>query len=121
VNAARLAVVSRQWLAAKLLPQYADRQTTELVGANGRDLIPAEPLDPSKLALALLNVLHAGPGGKNRLDALEASPAAVPAATTLLSAPDPIPAHQPEPAPTPAMVREHVRYLNVIHGRDREY
>src|SRR3954465_1650167 len=40
VQKARLQVDTRKWLAAKLLPErFGDR--TELVGAGGRDLIPA--------------------------------------------------------------------------------
>src|SRR6202043_834661 len=60
VQAARLRVDTRRWLASKLLPErFGDRQTTELVGVGGKDLIPAEP-DPDKIALSLLSILHAG-------------------------------------------------------------
>jgi hypothetical protein len=58
VNAARLAVDTRRWLAAKLLPlRLGDRSAVELTGKGGKDLFP-EPPDPSKVALALLSILR---------------------------------------------------------------
>jgi hypothetical protein len=60
INRSRLRVDARKWVASKLLPKkYGDR--TELVGAGGKELIPET--DGSKLALALLAVLH---GGKDK-------------------------------------------------------
>jgi hypothetical protein len=60
VQAARLRIDTRRWLASKLLPErFGDHSRVEMTGAGGKDLIP-EP-DGPKLALALLNVLHASP------------------------------------------------------------
>jgi hypothetical protein len=57
IQRSKLRVDARKWAASKLLPKkYGDR--TELVGAGGKDLIPET--DQSKLALALLTVLHGG-------------------------------------------------------------
>ena len=77
IAALRCEIDSKKWLLSKIAPSvYGDRISQEITGANGRDLIPAaEQMDGSKLALALLNILHAAPGGKNRLDALEVLPA----------------------------------------------
>ena len=121
VAALRVELENKRWLLAKQAPAtYADLNRVEMTGAGGTPLIPAEPLDISKLALAMLNVFHAAPGGKNRLDALE-----VPASATTLLSGRPVEPAEPEPVPvepmTPAAAREHVRYLSVIHGRDREY
>jgi hypothetical protein len=117
VAALRVQCENKRWLLAKLAPAtYGDHNRVEMTGKDGAPLIPAEP-DHDKLALALLTVLHGGPGGKNDPATLRALPSM---ATTLLSAPV-----EPDPVPiepmTPAAAREHVRYLNVIHGRDREY
>ena len=49
---------------SKLLPErFGDHSRVEMTGVGGKDLIP-EP-DGPKLALALLNVLHASPNGKS--------------------------------------------------------
>jgi hypothetical protein len=56
VNAARLAVTSRQWLATRLLPEYSEKVTTEVTGPNGVPLIH-EP-DLGKTALGLLGAVH---------------------------------------------------------------
>jgi Bacteriophage Sf6, terminase small subunit-like len=41
VQAARLRVDTRKWLASKLLPErFGDKVTTELTGAGGKDLLP---------------------------------------------------------------------------------
>jgi hypothetical protein len=57
VNAARLAVATRQWVAAKLLPQYGDKSRVELSGKDGKELI-RDPPDRSIVALALLSILR---------------------------------------------------------------
>ena len=110
VNAARLAVESRKWIAAKILPEYGDKLS--VTGKDGAPLIQQEPPDQSKLALALLTVLRQG--DRNDPSMLAPPPAR---ATTLLSAadepePEPVPIKL-DPEPTPAMRREHIRFLNV--------
>lgn len=41
INRSRLRVDTRKWVASKLKPKkYGDRSTTELTGADGKDLIP---------------------------------------------------------------------------------
>jgi hypothetical protein len=93
VQALKVQIDSKRWLLSKIVPTiYGDRLTQEISGPNGRDLIPAEPMDNEKLALALMTILHSGPNGRNHPDALEAPPS-VPTATTLLSA-----SAEPEPA-----------------------
>jgi hypothetical protein len=53
VQAARLRVDARKWVASKVLPkQYGDR--LEHVGAGGKDLIPAQSADPARVTQALL-------------------------------------------------------------------
>jgi hypothetical protein len=62
VNAARLAVDTRKWLAAKLLPErFGDRVTQEITGADGKDLLPPDATAPDRLALAILAVLQPAP------------------------------------------------------------
>lgn len=57
VQAAKLAVDARKWIAAKMAPgTYGE--VLALTGSEGRDLIPTP--DPSKVALVLLNILHTG-------------------------------------------------------------
>jgi hypothetical protein len=86
IAALKLQIDSKKWLLSKIVPTiYGDRQTTELVGAGGSDLIP-RPTDDRNLVLSLLAVLHAG-----RPDTPLPSPAM--SATSLL------PAAEPEPAP----------------------
>jgi hypothetical protein len=124
VAALRVQCENKRWLLAKLAPAtYGDRIAQEVSGPNGRDLIPAEP-DPDKLALALLTVLHAGPGGKNDPATLPARPAT--AATTLLSGPFPAEPTEPVPIPvdpapveTEAMRREHRRWVELTGPRMR--
>jgi hypothetical protein len=56
VQAARLATDNRRWLASKLLPdRFGDR--LEMVGADGKDLIPGE-IDSGRIALAIVNLLR---------------------------------------------------------------
>lgn len=56
VNAVRLAVDTRRWVASKLLPKrYGDR--VELTGAEGRDLIPTTPAARVPQLMAVLQVL----------------------------------------------------------------
>jgi len=58
VGAAKLAVDTRRWLASKLLPErFGDR--LELSGKDGAPLLPAADPEPGKVALAILNLLHA--------------------------------------------------------------
>jgi hypothetical protein len=58
VQAARLAIDTRKWLAAKLLPErFGDKLQAELTGKNGEALIPAPP-EPWKVSLALLAILR---------------------------------------------------------------
>jgi hypothetical protein len=43
------------WVVARLAPQrYGDRVTTELTGADGRDLIPASRATPDRVAAVFL-------------------------------------------------------------------
>jgi hypothetical protein len=59
VQAAKLAVDTRRWLAAKLLPErFGERSAVELSGKDGKDLIPPAPEPPWKVALALLSILR---------------------------------------------------------------
>jgi hypothetical protein len=95
VQAARLAADNRKWVASRLLPgRWGDRQTTELVGAGGKDLLPEQPMDTQKIALFLLGIFNNLPGGKNDPARMTAA-LPVTAATTLLSG-------SPEPAEPPA-------------------
>jgi hypothetical protein len=64
VQAARLRVDARKWIASKLAPKkYGDR--TELVGAGGKDFIPEHATDPGRVTQALLLALRAQPEPKN--------------------------------------------------------
>lgn len=102
IAALRCEIDSKKWLLSKIAPSvYGDRISQEITGANGRDLIP-EPLDTSKMALALLCVLNNAPGGRNdpaRLEASQPLPAMPTATSTLLSGPL-------EPAPTELELRQ---------------
>jgi hypothetical protein len=99
VAALRVQLENKRWLLSKILPQqYGDRQTTELVGAGGKDLIPEQPVDSKKLALALIGILNDGPGGKN--DPAVLPPLSAMAPRTLLE--DLSPA-SPEPEPEPVL------------------
>jgi hypothetical protein len=61
VQAARLAVDTRKWLAAKLLPErFRDKLLAEVTGKDGEPLLK-DPPDPTRLAHALLVLLHAKP------------------------------------------------------------
>jgi hypothetical protein len=57
VQAAKLAGDARKWVAAKMRPETYG-EVLALTGREGRDLIPTP--DPSKVALLLLNIPHAG-------------------------------------------------------------
>lgn len=59
VNRSRLRVDARKWVAARLKPKkYGDRVSTELTGADGKDLIPA--VDNKDLARRIAFVLQQG-------------------------------------------------------------
>jgi hypothetical protein len=59
VQAAKLQVDTRRWLASKLLPErFGERAALELTGAGGKDLIPENQTDPARLAAAILHVLR---------------------------------------------------------------
>jgi hypothetical protein len=61
VNAARLQVDTRRWLASKLLPErFGDKLQAELTGANGEPLLK-DPPTPERVAHALLCLLHTKP------------------------------------------------------------
>ena len=64
VQAARLRIDTRRWLASKLLPErFGDHNRVEMTGKDGAPLIPVETSGPS-LALALLAVLHDSPADR---------------------------------------------------------
>jgi hypothetical protein len=64
VQAARLRIDTRRWLASKLLPErFGDHKRVEMTGKAGAPLIPVETGGPS-LALALLAVLHDSPAAR---------------------------------------------------------
>jgi hypothetical protein len=128
VNAARLAVTSRQWVATKLLPAtYGDRISQEVSGPNGRDLLAPPEMDTQKIALFLLGIFNNLPGGKNDPARMTAA-LPVTAATTLLSGlsgppepaePVPVPVEpDPEPVETEAMRREHLRWRSLTGPRN---
>jgi hypothetical protein len=61
VNAARLQVDTRRWLASKLLPErFGDKLQAELTGKDGEPLLK-DPPTPERLAHALLCLLHTTP------------------------------------------------------------
>jgi hypothetical protein len=61
VAALRVQCENKRWLLAKLAPAvYGDRQTTELTGPEGRDLIPAESTGRWKVELATLALILTG-------------------------------------------------------------
>ena len=64
VQAARLRIDTRRWLASKLLPErFGDHNRVEMTGKDGAPLIPQETGGQS-LALALLAVLHDSPAAR---------------------------------------------------------
>jgi hypothetical protein len=92
VQAARLAVDTRKWLASKLLPErYGDRQQVEMTGRDGEPLIP-EQIDISKISLMILSILgDARPQAAKTIDA--------PAEAWRGAAPSPSPAPPPLTGP----------------------
>lgn len=60
IQRSKLRVDSRKWLMAKMMPKkYGDRVSAEVTGADGKDLIPAEATDPTRLALGILSIIEA--------------------------------------------------------------
>jgi hypothetical protein len=119
IAALRVQCENKRWLLAKLAPaQYGDRQTTELVGSGGKDLLQPSEASPSIIALAILNILNAGPGGLNDPDKPATDlPALPPRRQTLLSAlsppepgPEPVPVRVEPPPATAAEAREELRW-----------
>jgi hypothetical protein len=125
VNAARLQVDTRKWLASKLLPErFGDKVTTEVTGPGGKDLLPEQQLmDNQKIALFLLGIFNNLPGGKNDPARMTAA-LPVTAATTLLSGlsepAEPVPVRiELEPVvETEAMRREHRRWTELTGPRN---
>jgi hypothetical protein len=142
VSALRTTLENKRWLLSKILPQqYGDRQTTELVGAGGKDLMPATEMERTNLALLILTILRQ----PSKLSAPAEPPSGIrfidtPASTgTLLSAspkPEPEPVEPvepalrpkfdtngfliepspPEPEPTLAELAERERYLSAVRA-----
>lgn len=59
VQALRIQLDNRRWLLSHWAPKrYADKISTEITGAGGAPLVPAE-VDPTKAALAMLTLIRA--------------------------------------------------------------
>ena len=121
IAALRCELENKRWLLAKLDPRrYGDRNQVEMTGADGAPLIP-EPLDTSKMALALLCVLNNAPGGRNdpaRLEASQPLPSMASATTTMLSGPSkPV---EPEPEPVPEAAPTHLGTQPVFDPRSQQ-
>jgi hypothetical protein len=124
VNAARLQVDTRKWLASKLLPErFGDHSRVEMTGPGGKDLLPEQPMDTQKIALFLLGIFNNLPGGKNAPARMTAARPAT-AATLLSGAAQPAPTEpvpvpvEPEPEPTPAVMRERARWRGLVGPRN---
>lgn len=124
VNAARLQVDSRRWLASKLLPErFGDHSRVEMTGANGKDLLPPEQPPIEKIGLFLLGEVHAILRARHP-DMPASAPTELRPPATLLSH-SPAPA-EPEPVridtepvvETEAMRREHRRWTELTGPRN---
>jgi hypothetical protein len=124
VQAARLAIDTRRWLASKLLPErFSEHARVELTGKSGRDLVSPAETDPTKIALVLMQLLNSARGGKDDPSRAVSVPYNPPWKQSALTAPTILPADpvesEPEPEITPAMRREHIRWFNLTHGRNQ--
>jgi hypothetical protein len=124
VQAARLAVDTRRWLASKLLPErFGDRAAVELTGRDGSPLHPPpEAVDPRRIALAL----HAIVAGALPPPVVEHQPAPERADAWRGALPNPgatLTTGLPDPEPPPieqmseAQLREEARILERRRAR----
>lgn len=65
INRSRLRVDTRKWIASKLKPKkYGDKSTTELTGADGKDLIPE--MSDTEVARTLAFLLAKGANAREQ-------------------------------------------------------
>lgn len=65
INRSRLRVDTRKWIASKLKPKkYGDKSTTELTGADGKDLIPE--MNETEIARRIAFALQQGANAQEK-------------------------------------------------------
>jgi hypothetical protein len=110
VQAARLAIDTRKWIAAKVMPQRYGEQLA-VTGADGRDLIPEET-DPTRVALAVLSVIRAVAAEREaQKEADEAERGALPEA----------PSHEARPVLHPAIELTRSREAAELDSKRRAF